>query len=247
MKINIKLMKQEIFSTLQEHHEKVYEMIKENRTDSSWLEDFCGTSDIYETKQYTIDDFELKYSNKYKDVEFENGVILYEHLNKLPRYILCSMRFWVWIIFEKAYSQSVLAMNLTPGVVRNFWFENDNRRAIMLNVMARQFFKVELSVDNTLKDKYELTKYLFNNHSIYKNFAYRNVCMLKNVSVAVLKASYFLYKKYGQPQKEHIISGYIKLVTRLGSTQLVDIISEKDIYIYLCRKMDPILKEEFNA
>lgn len=247
MKINVKLMRQEVFSTLQSNYKKLFSMIKDNPTDSSWLADFCGTTDIFEEKKYTIENFVLKDSNNYKDVEVENGIILYERLHKLPRYILCTMRFWVWIIFEKAYHQAQVAMDFTPSVIRNFWFENDNRRGLMLNVMARQYFKVELSIDETLKDKYELTNYLFNCHTIYKNFAYRNICMLPNVSRAILKSSYYFYRKYNVHQTENTISSFVKHVTRIGSTKLVDIIPEDELFLYLCTKMKPVIKEEING
>lgn len=247
MKINIKVMKQEVFTTLQAQFQKVYNMIKENPNDSSWLPMIANTDDIYETKQYTIDDFELLYSRDYKNVEFQNGILIYENLKDLPRYILCSMRFWAWFIFEKAYKQSQVAMKLTEDVVRNFWLENDSRRAIMLNVMARQFFKVEVSKNDKLKDEYQLTEYLFQNHSIYKNFAYRNICMLPNVSGAILNASYFLYNKYQIKQPESVVSSFVKHVTRIGSTQLVDIIPEDKLFRYLCVKMDPVMKGLING
>ena len=113
MKINIKVMKESAFCTLQAHYEQVFNMIDSHRFDSTWLNKFLKMDEIYETKKYTIEDFELKYSDKYEDVETENGIILYEHLNKLPRFILCSKNFWAWIIFEKAYRQSQVAMDFT--------------------------------------------------------------------------------------------------------------------------------------
>lgn len=246
MKINIKVMRQEVFTVLQSNYKKVHQMIEAYPNDSSWLSTIANTDDIYETKQYTINDFQLLYDQDYKKVEFQNGILIYENLKDLPRYILCSMRFWAWFIFEKAYEQSQVAMKLTEDVVRNFWLENDNRRAIMLNVMARQFFKVEVSKNDMLKDKYHLTEYLFQNHSLYKNFAYRNICMLPNVSGAILNASYFLYKKYPIKQPENIISSFVKHVSRIGSTQLVDIIPEDKLFYYLCVKMEPIMKELYN-
>ncbi len=247
MKINVKVMTETAFTTFQAHYEKIYEKIKSNPSDNSWIEYYFNNQEIFETKKYKIDDFELLYSENYKDVEVENAIILYEHLHKLPRYILCSKNFWAWIIFEKAYRQSQVAMDFTPTVVRNFWLERDNRRGIMLNVMGRQYFKVELSRDDNLKDKYELTRYLFTNHNIYKNFAYRNICMLANVAGAILKSSYYLYNKYKYKLDDELASQFVKHVTRIGSVQLVDVIPEKDLYIYLCKKMDPVVKEIANG
>lgn len=244
MKINIKVMKQEAYTRFQDHYAQVYDKIVSNPEDNSWIYNFMASNEIFETKKYKIDDFELKYSEKYEEVELENAITLYEHLHKLPRYILCSNEFWAWIILEKAYRQAQAAMEFTPTVVRNFWFEKDNRRSIMLNVMGRQYFKVELSKDDTLVDKYELTKYLFTNHNIYKNFAYRNICMLPNVTGAILNSSYYLYKKYHVKQDENIASAFVKHVTRLGSVQLVDIIPEVELAAYLYKKIDPVVKEK---
>lgn len=247
MKINIKVMTEKAYTAFQTNYENIYKKILANPEDNSWIYYYFGDDEIFEIKKYKIEDFELKYSKDYKDIEFENGVILYEHLHKLPRYILCSNEFWAWIILEKAYRQAQVAMDFTPTIVRNFWFEKDNRRGIMLNVIGRQYFKVELSKDDTLNDKYELTKYLFTNHSIYKNFAYRNICMLPNVSRAILKTSYYLFKKYKVKQDETIVSEFVKHITRVGSVQLVDIIPEYELAEYLVKKMEPLVKEKANG
>lgn len=241
-KINVKLVTETAYATIQSNIKEIYKNIVNHPSDSSWVEDLIGC-DLYETKTYTIDDFQLKYSSKYSDVECENGIILYEHLKDLPRYILCNSRFWAWIILEKGYKQARLAMEFTEGSVRNFWFANDARRPIMLNVMGRQYFKVEVSVNDNLKDKYELTKFLFTNHNIYKNFSYRNCCMLKNVSGALLNSMYFLSKKFNIKLNDIQSSLFVKHVSRLGSVQLLDIIPEDEIYRYLCLKMIPVLKD----
>ena len=246
MKINIKVLTNEAFESIRKNSAIIFENIKKYPNDNFWIETVLGEN-IYETKNYLIDDFELKYSKNYSDVEYENGIILYEHLHNLPRYILCDNKFWGWIILEKAYKQSQIAMNFTESVVKNFWFEKTSRRSVMLNVMGRQYFKVELSIDEELvKDKYLLTKYLFTNHSIYKNFSYRNNCMLNNVTKAILRTQYYFSNVYNIKYNDILASAFVKAVSRLGSVKLIDVMTVDEIYRYLCKQMEPIIKEYIN-
>ena len=152
------------FETFKKNYSKIYEYIKKSPNDNGWLYEVFGEN-IFETKKYTINDFVLDNSLDYSEVEYDNAIILYENLKHLPRHILCDNKFWAWIILEKAYEQSQKAMEFNPSVIKNFWFENNSRRSVMLNVMGRQFFKVELSVDEELiQDRYILTKFIFTNH-----------------------------------------------------------------------------------
>lgn len=247
MKINIKVLTNEAFESIRKNSAIIFENIKKYPNDNFWIESVLGKN-IYETKNYLIDDFELKYSKNYSDVECENGIILYEHLHNLPRYILCDNKFWGWIILEKAYKQSQIAMNFTESVVKNFWFEKTSRRSVMLNVMGRQYFKVELSIDEELvKDKYLLTKYLFSNHSIYKNFSYRNNCILKNVTKAVLRAEYYFSKNYNIKYNDELASAFVKQVSRLGSIKLIDVMTVQEIYEYICNKMHLVIQNSINS
>lgn len=93
MEINIKMMTEEAYRTLQKDCDGVLKMIINHPSDSSWLKDYLGFKP-YEVKKYVIDDFELKFADDYNDVALENAIILYEKLNKLPKYILCNNRFW---------------------------------------------------------------------------------------------------------------------------------------------------------
>lgn len=135
MEINIKLMTEEAYRTLQKDCDGVLKMIINHPSDSSWLKDYLGF-EPYEVKKYVIDDFELKFADDYNDVALENAIILYEKLNKLPKYILCNNRFWAWINMEKAYRQAQIATKqFNSQILKNLWFMGNSRRDIMLGVM----------------------------------------------------------------------------------------------------------------
>lgn len=132
MEIDIKMMTEEAYRTLKKNYEEVYKMICDHPSDSSWLKDYLGF-EPYEVKKYVIDDFELKIADDYKTVEFDNDIKLYETLNKLPKYILCNIRFWAWITFEKAYKQAIAAIPFkSSAIVKNWWLPGNSRRDLML-------------------------------------------------------------------------------------------------------------------
>ena len=154
MEINIKLMTEEAYRTLQKDCDGVLKMIINHPLDSSWLKDYLGF-EPYEVKKYVIDDFELKFADDYNDVALENAIILYEKLNKLPKYILCNNRFWAWINMEKAYRQAQIATKqFNSQILKNLWFMGNSRRDIMLGVMSRYFNMINVSIDDSLENKY---------------------------------------------------------------------------------------------
>ena len=71
--------------------------------------------------------------------------------------------------------------------------------------------------------------------------------MLKNVCGAILKSSYALYKQFPVKQDDLTVSMFVKLITRLGSVQLVDIIPEQTLYLYLCKNMLSVIKEIYDG
>lgn len=110
-KINIKLMSEEAYATLKKNIDNYVNQFQNSPEDSSWIDSIIADK-VFEIKKYQIEDFELKVPENYKDknVDLENGIILFEHLNTLPGYILSEPRFWLWIMFEKGYETALKGM-----------------------------------------------------------------------------------------------------------------------------------------
>ncbi len=242
MKINVKLMTEEAYQTLKKNVKDVYQNMVDHPTDSAWIKDYLGF-EPYETKKYEIEDFELDFDENYDVVAYNNAVKLYEALNKLPKYILCNNRFWAWINFEKAYKQSIHATkNFNEQILTNLWFHNGTRRDLMLGVMSRYYNMVNVSVDElNTKDKYELTKYILTNAETYRGFSYRNLGMMKNITLGVLQAE----KDYSELTGEQITklpsAQVVKAASRIGSVMLLDILSKEDMYNALLPKIVKIM------
>lgn len=237
MEINIKLMTEEAYKTLQNNYEEIYMMIIDHPSDSSWLKDYLGF-EPYETKKYTIEDFELKSDSIYKNVEFENAVILYNALKDLPKYILCNIRFWAWITFEKAYKQAISRIELkNNSIVKNWWLPGKSRRDLMLGIISREFFKVEVSIEELQEDKYLLTRYIMGNSEVYRNIVYRNIGMIKNVSLGILQAEYDIEKYYNYSITVDRAREVMKDASRIGSVMMIDLLSKEEVRNILFNKI----------
>lgn len=244
MEINIKLMTEEAYKTLQTNYEDVYKMLQDHPSDASWLKGYLGF-EPYEEKKYVIEDFELEYDEDYSKVALNNAITIYEHLKNLPRYILCSNRFWAWITFEKAYKQSLKSAKIyDASAIKNMWLFTNNRRFMMLGVISRYFFNVEVSVDHSKTNKYELTDFLLKNTEIYRAISYRNVGMIKNVTLALIEVSKDISEAYNLKLNRPMIRSISIATSRIGSVMLIDIMSKEEIYNILYDKFKEIVLNE---
>lgn len=243
MQINIKMMTDEAYKTIQKDYKEILKMINDHPSDSSWLKDYLGF-EPYETKKYIIEDFELKYAEDYNDVVFDNAIILYETLNKLPKYILCNNRFWAWINMEKAYKQAQIATKkFNEQILQNLWFMGNSRRDIMLGVMSRYYNMVDVSVDESKENKYELSKFILTTAETYRGFCYRNLGMIKSVTLGVLQAEKDYIDLTGKIMLKKPGAQIVKCASRVGSVMLLDIISKEEMRDYIFSKIDNIFQD----
>ena len=243
MKINVKLMTEEAYITLQKNHNEVYQKITENPNDSTWLKDYLGF-EPFEEKKYVIDDFQLLYSDKYNEVAEKNAITLYEAIKDLPRHISCNNRFWAWILFTKFYKQAQKVLKLTESSLITRWLIGNSRRSLMLGVVSRYYFKIEVAIDEDFKN-YELGKFLIQNHTPYKNISYRNIGMLNNVVIPYIKICKEMNEKYNVVLDDYFCSTVMKETSKLGSVMLIDIISKQEVYDKLFAKIKIYFAENY--
>jgi predicted GNAT superfamily acetyltransferase len=108
-KIKVQFMTDEAIETIRNNSVTVFNKLKENSLDSSWLKDIYSENPFKE-KDYEIESFVLDFeqSGDYAKVDFANSIKLFENLKHLPRYILTDERFWAWINFTVGYKAARL-------------------------------------------------------------------------------------------------------------------------------------------
>ena len=240
-------MKEEAIESLLSNVDKVKECIINNPHDTRWLEELCG-KDYFEEQPYEIDDFKLLSNEDYSKVDFQNSVMIYEKLKHLPRFVLMDKRFWCWFEFSIGYEASQCSIPLKQEIggnpIKNMWlFSEGHRRSLFFNVMARCFLRVELTVDNSIEDKYKYTRFVIEKSTRISELTWRSFSNNKELVYNIVRAEYDFYQQYGEEEHEW----YRRLpkdISYLASVKFIDTISAKDIYDFVYNKLLQYKKEQ---
>ncbi len=255
--INVCFMTDEAVETLKENSLLVTNNLKSFTSDSSWLSSIYSGK-LYDEKKYKIPEFQLKVSEDgdYSKVDFDNSIALYESLKDLPRYILTDERFWAWINFTVGYQASLQSMPIkSNSTFLDHWlFSQGTRRGIFFGVMSRCFFRVALTVDERLDDKYELTRFVIDNPERFRNLSWRSNSSEKHIVLGALKAEKTIYDNYindpimskkmqeAEKGKQNVYTEVASYLSLYGSVRLIDVISEEDIYKTVYEKMEKYIQ-----
>ena len=248
-KIHIKYMTDEALETLKANTSVVTERLIENQTSSTWFSEFVP-SELYVTKKYEIEEFTLRVPKDEKDRETDiyNSILLYELLHHLPLYVLTDERFWCWMNFEMGYEVALKYMPVkkNSSVFKDHWLlTQGKRRGLFFGVLSRCYFRVALSVDNTLDDPYELTKFVIENPLRFRELTWRSFSSEKMIVLGSLKAEKRIQAEY--PHVEENTKHFAEIakhISKLGSVMLLDCMTEKDIEEYVYKKYKEMMEEE---
>ena len=232
-KMQIKYVSDDALAYLRANIDFVTRKLVENPESSDWLKQ-CIEGEVFVAKKYEIERFSLSIPKDSKDREtdFANSIILYEHLNHLPRYVLTDERFWIWINFELGYEVALKYMPVTLGssVFKDHWlFTQGKRRGLFFGVLSRCYFRVSLTVDETLKDRYELTRFVIANPERFRNLSWRTFSSEKAIVLGALKAEKRVVDEYDFEEKNDIYPELAHAISRAGSVRLLDCMTEKEI------------------
>ena len=233
-KINIQYATDELIAALHENADAAAKQLVERPNSNTWLKDYTSDN-LFTTKKYSIEDFELKIPNSPKDYDviYEDAVILYEHLRELPGYVLSDERFWVWLTMEKFY-RVAHAMTLFKGdgvsTFKHLWiFTQSNQRSLFFGVLSRLYFRVALSIDNELQDPYEYTKFSFENQYRLREMTWRTYSSERHIVRGVLKGIKDFLQTHSVKEDNDSYTQLAKDISLLGSAKLLDAMPEEYI------------------
>ena len=233
-KINIKYASDELTEALRKGTNNATKLLQNNPTDNSWVYDYVS-EEAFVRKKYTIEDFELKKPKNEKDYDtiFEDAIILYEHLNHLPGYILSDERFWLWLMLEKFYAITLALMPIeSVSTFKDHWlFTQGIRRGIFFGVLSRLYFRVMLSVDSeNTEDPYYYTRFAFENQYRIRELTWRTFSSEHHIILGALKGiKEFLDNNKGIEENNKAYTKLAKDISQLGSVKLLDAMTEEYI------------------
>ena len=250
-KIYIKYMTDEALETLRSNADLVTQKLIDNPKDASWLNGFIS-GDVYVTKKFEIEEFVLRIpkDDKDRETDYYNSILLYERFKHLPLYVLTDEHFWSWVNFEIGYNAALKYMPIKKGssVFKDHWLlTQGKRRGLFFGVMSRCYFRVALSVDETLADPYELTRFVIDNPLRFRELTWRSFSSEKKIVLGTLKAEKRVLSEYPQADEDaQDFAELAKLLSKLGSVMLLDAMSEHDIEDYVYKKYKAMVEEELS-
>lgn len=262
--INVCFMTDAALETIRQNKSLVFENIINHPDDTSWLEDVCPKP-IYEKKKYTIKNITLDVDpdGVYKNVDLSNSIKIYEALKDLPAYIRTDERFWAWFNFEVGYKAAQQAIKLEKvSTFSDHWlFTQGERRGLMFGALSRCYYRVAMSVDESLDDPYELTKFVIEKPQRFRNLTWRSNSNEKHIVLGALKAEKAAYEKYqkmgidieslkrieGEGKSDDIYTSIGVALSLLGSVKLIDIISEEEIQNEVSSFIDGYVKKHLES
>ena len=112
-------------------------------------------------------------------------------------------------------------------------------------MLSRCYFRVALSVDTTLADPYELTRFVISNPLRFRELTWRSFSSEKMIVLGTLKAEKRIMEEYPDYEENTTQFGDIaKLLSKLGSVMLLDVMTEKDIEEYVYKKYKKMVEED---
>lgn len=246
--INIKFLSEDALNYLKKNCDFIAEKIKENEN-NNWIYDVFPRN-LFVEKKYQIEDFDLLENpdSSDKDIDFDNSIRIYEHLNILPRSVLSDRRFWLWLQFEKFYKVARTLVTIKgASTIQNMWMASQSdRRALTFGALSRMYYRVALTVDINNKDnKYELTKWIIDNPERFRNMSWSNFSSDEHLVRGVIKAEKRFVDK-GNQENTDLYPKISKAVNNFGSVMLLDAISEQDIEEMIYKKITELNNQNNN-
>lgn len=243
-KIYIQVVSEDALIAIKKNAKVINEYIKNDNT-NKWLSIVLkGVGPIFIEKKIKIEDFELLENKNSidKEIDFKNSITLYENLKHIPKFILSTENFWLWLSLDKFYSitREIMPITSESTFSNHYLFANGTRRGIFFGTLSRMFYRVALTIDEKKENKYELTRWIIDNPERFRNLSWRSYSSEVHLVRGIIKGEKRFVDEYGE---YNTMYKYVaKQVSMFGSVKLLDAISEEDIekmvYDYMVKIKD---------
>lgn len=248
--MKIKILNDSRIAELEENKDIILAKMQMNNN-NEWLREFFDTENPFIDSKIEIDDFELITSEEHPPAtDCFNAIRLYENMKDLTESQAADKRLWIGLAFGKFYNYMqyrwpVEDINKAKNYIKRRWlFPYPGRRSLFMNGLARLWWFVHFTIDESLENPYGLTEMFFGKFEILQRIIYRNYSMSKSVRLATLKAM-FNYQKDGGVITGKIRDEIYKYISFLGGAYILDAFDEKDLEEKIYKKLFK-LNEEYN-
>lgn len=209
--------------------------MRENPDNADWLDDFYGKP-ATTASAYSFD-FEFKpYDKNSKSEDYDNAIALYELFTKhnIGPAVIYNEKFITGFIFTFGYQyfMDVMGADQVSHVFATLFFENDVHRSVARNTIAKLYRYVELTIDKESENPYWLTKFAFDNPSLFRIKYYTS-----KDGETTHKAYFKAFKEWSEETGKkptlklaEAVRGHLSVLSNVSDT---DLMNEKELISYL--------------
>lgn len=192
-------------------------------------------SDHYYDKtdfEYLLIDFAMPdiRQRERKSTDLENAVKLYEAYKNLTESQAADERLWCGLGLEKNNLDYLFYRwgNTINTLRYRLTYHVPGKRGMLYHGLARLWWFVRMTIDETLENKYELTRFTFEHPHIMEKMIYRNFSNSSIIRLAIIKG----IKKFvagGGKYSTTLIDKLYLHISLISGTKLLDIIPQDEL------------------
>ena len=224
-----------------------FEVLKNNKESTAWIKDFCK-KDPTTSSPYSFDfEFEMNSLNP-AEGDFNNAVRLYElfKTNKIGNAVIYNEKFAAGFLYSFGYEYFFWASDVAAEtrVSATFFFDHRKglRQALARNLLTRLYRVVEMTIDESKEDKYELTRFVFDNPALRRIVYYPNMDGEKSSRVFVKAIKQFKDKN---PELQISMKFFEKArlqFSALAHVNMVECMDEEVLISYMMNYLKTLTK-----
>lgn len=221
--------------------EEFCKLMQENPHSTEWIADYYG-KDPMVNSNYKFDFEFQEYNKKTEEMyDIKNAIALYELFEKhnIGPATIYNEKFLSGFIFTFGYEyfMNVMGADQVTHVFATLFFEDGVRRAVVRNTIGRLYRYVEMTIDDNLPDRYEITKFAFQNPALFR-IKYNTNVDGENTTRALYKAFREWSYETHKPPVNKMVEAVKRHLSVLANVSELDLVNEKELvntlkkYIY---------------
>ena len=232
---NLRYFTDDAMTMFKANKESFCEQMQQHPSSTEWLKDFYGEEPTVPSK-YNFD-FEFKPFDKQSSVrDIDNAIALYELFeeNNIGPATIYNEKFLTGFIFTYGYEyfMNVMGADQVSHVFATLFFDDGTHRAVARNVVGQLYRYVEMTVDDNLADRYEITKYVFQNPALFR-IKYNTSVDGENTTKAIFRA----FKEWTDETHKAPTTGMVEKLKKhlsvLANISETDLMDERYLINYL--------------
>jgi hypothetical protein len=232
--MNLPFIKQDDLDTLKQNLDIYLDNFKNDSND--WLQKALGHFPFLDTK-FPMPKFHLDMSQPIEKAyltDSANCQEVYSKLHFLTDSVASDERLWAGLCLGPFWEYTQYRWNIKKNctvsqVKQHFFFGYGERRSLSRNAVSRLWWIGRLTIDESLDDPYELTKFVCENSDHIMHIIERNTSNNKIITKAFINAI-LTARKNGLKINTDIVGNLSKYLNLLGGIYILDCLPYETIY-----------------